>query len=294
MTEQASAAGRVVLVTGMSGAGRTTALKVMEDMGYEAVDNLPLRLLNNLVRQGPAPGRGLAIGVDVRTRGFHVDPFIEDVSRLRAESGNPVDLLFIDCDDEVLRRRYTETRRIHPLGEDRRVTDGIAREREILTPLRNAADVVIDTSHTNVHAFTQTLRQRLGGQTNSDLQLFVTSFAFRDGLPRDADLVFDVRFLRNPHYEPELRAQTGCDPAVGDFVSADEGYEAFFSALTGLLALLLPRYDREGKRYLTLAIGCTGGQHRSVYVAEQIASWLRQRGLAVDVLHRELERGDNN
>ena len=292
MTEEAAASGRVVLVTGMSGAGRTTALKAMEDMGYEAVDNLPVRLLDNLVRQGPAPGRGLAIGVDVRTRGFHVAPFIEDVGRLRAECGNPVDLLFIDCDDEVLRRRYTETRRRHPLGEDRRVVDGIAREREILSPLRSAADVVIDTSHHNVHAFTHTLRQRLGGQTNGDLQLFVTSFAFRDGLPRDADLVFDVRFLANPHYEPALRAQTGCDPAVGEFVSADEGYDAFFSALTGLLALLLPRYDREGKRYLTIAVGCTGGQHRSVYVAEQIASWLRQSGHTVDVLHRELERDD--
>lgn len=292
MTEDAAASGRIVLVTGMSGAGRTTALKAMEDMGYEAVDNLPVRLLNSLVRQGPAPGRGLAIGVDIRTRGFHVGPFIEDVRRLRAESGHPVDLLFIDCDDEVLRLRYTETRRLHPLAEDRRVTDGIAREREILTPLRLAADAVIDTSHHNVHAFNQILRQRLGTQTSGELQLFVTSFAFRDGLPRDADLVFDVRFLRNPHYEPDLRPQSGCDPAVGAFVSADEGYDAFFSALTGLLDLLLPRYDREGKRYLTIAIGCTGGQHRSVYVAEQIALWLRGRGLNVDVLHRELERED--
>ena len=282
------ATGRIVIVTGMSGAGLTTALKAMEDMGFEAVDNLPLRLMSNLVRQGPAPGPGLAVGIDVRTRDFGVVAFAEEMASLRAETGYPLDVLFLDCDDEVLRLRYTETRRRHPLAEDRPVLDGIIHERRLLAPLRDAANVIIDTSHMNLHQFGQRIRGHFGGALAGDVGVFVTSFAYRRGLPRDADLVFDVRFLRNPHYDTALRLLTGSDSAVADYIRGDAGYAAFYDQLIKLLAVLLPRFDREGKSYLTIAVGCTGGRHRSVFVAEELGGWLRARGARVAVLHREL------
>ena len=282
------ATGRIVIVTGMSGAGHTTALKAMEDMGFEAVDNLPLRLMSNLVRQGAAPGPGLAVGIDVRTRDFGVAAFAEEVASLRAETGYPLDVLFLDCDDEVLRLRYTETRRRHPLAEDRPVLDGIIQERRLLAPLRDAAEVIIDTSHMNLHQFGQRIRDFFGGALAGDVGVFVTSFAYRRGLPRDADLVFDVRFLRNPHYDTALRVLTGSDGAVADYIRGDAGYAAFYDQLIKLLAVLLPRFDREGKSYLTIAVGCTGGRHRSVFVAEELGGWLRARGARVSVLHREL------
>lgn len=279
---------RIVLVTGMSGAGHTTALKALEDIGFEAVDNLPMRLLPGLVRQGPAPGRGLAVGVDVRTRDFGVDALVEEVTRLKHRASYPVEVLFLDCDDEVLRRRYTETRRRHPLAEDRPVLDGIAQERRMLALLRDAADTVIDTSHSNVHEFAQQVRDHVGGAVAGKVQLFIKSFAYRHGLPRDSDLVFDVRFLRNPHYEEGLRPLSGRDAAVARFIEADEAFGAFFDGLTSLLGLLLPRYDREGKSYLTIAIGCTGGRHRSVYIAERLAAWSAGDGYRARVQHRDL------
>lgn len=284
-----AAAGRVIIVTGMSGAGRTTALKAMEDIGFEAVDNLPVRMLPTLVRQGPAPDRGLAIGVDVRSRGFRVRTFTDTIKKLRQELDQQPELLFFDCEDEVLRRRFTETRRLHPLAADRPLLDGIAREREALAPLRGLANMVIDTSQLNVREMAAVLRRRLGTDDNGRLRVFVLSFSYRNGVPRDADLVFDVRFLRNPHYDPDLKPLTGLNKAVGDFVVADSGYQEFFERLTALLELLVPRYDGEGKSYLTLAIGCTGGRHRSVFLAERLAEWLRDTGHPAEVQHRELE-----
>ena len=287
--ETNQAAGRIIVVTGMSGAGRTTALKAMEDMGFEAVDNLPVRMLPTLVRQGPAPDRGLAIGVDVRSRGFRVRTFRDTIEKLRSELDHQPELLFFDCEDEVLRRRFTETRRLHPLAADRPLLDGITREREALSPLRGLANLVIDTSQLNVREMAGVLRRRLGGDAGTRLRVFVLSFSYRNGVPRDADLVFDVRFLRNPHYEPDLKPLTGLNQAVGEFVAADEGFAAFFERLTALLELLVPRYHGEGKSYLTLAIGCTGGRHRSVFLAERLAAWLRDAGHPAEVQHRELE-----
>lgn len=287
---RAARGGRTLLVTGMSGAGRTSALKALEDIGYEAVDNLPLRLMPGLVLQGPAPGHGLAIGIDVRTRDLVVEVFAEDVEQLRHDSGKPIDIVFLECDDEVLQRRYTETRHVHPIAGDRPLADGIAEERRLLRPLREAANIVIDTSHTNIHDLSRMLRERVGGGGGSDnsLHVSVVSFAFRNGIPRDADLVFDVRFLRNPHYDPDLRPQTGLDPAVGAYIEEDPDYATFFDRLTDLLALLLPRYRDEGKSYLTIAIGCTGGRHRSVYTTQKLGSWLKEHTPRVDVRHREL------
>lgn len=291
---RSSLAGRVLVVTGLSGAGRSAALKVLEDMNCEAVDNLPIRLMPSLIQQGPAEGRGLAIGVDVRTRDFAADLFAQQIEELRSQVPCRIDLVFLDCANDVIARRYTETRRVHPMASDRPLSDGIAAERTLLSPLLNDADVVIDTSLTNIHEFGRLLRDRLVGEPGGEANVLVTSFSYRYGVPRDADLVIDVRFLRNPHYDPDLRAKTGREPDIGAFIIKDPDYEEFFSRLTNLLALLLPRFNEEGKSYLTIAIGCTGGQHRSVYVAEELRNWLAERATRVDVRHRELSLDTEN
>jgi UPF0042 nucleotide-binding protein len=284
-----SLAGRVLVVTGLSGAGRTTALKALEDMDCEAVDNLPVRLMATLIHQGPAAGRGLAIGVDVRTRDFDAAQFAKDIAALRAAVDTPVEMLFLDSANDVIARRYTETRRVHPMASDRPLADGIVAERRLLAPLREAADFVMDTSHSNIHEFARLLRDRLVGTAAAEPNVLVTSFSYRNGVPRDADMVFDVRFLRNPHYDPQLRPLTGRDPGVGSYIAEDPDFEGFFERLTGLLALLLPRFREEGKSYLTIAIGCTGGKHRSVYVAERLRGWIAERMTRVELRHRELD-----
>ena len=284
-----SLAGRVLVVTGLSGAGRTTALKALEDMDCEAVDNLPVRLMATLIHQGPAAGRGLAIGVDVRTRDFDAAQFAKDIAALRAAVDTPVEMLFLDSANDVIARRYTETRRVHPMASDRPLADGIVAERRLLAPLREAADFVMDTSHSNIHEFARLLRDRLVGTAAAEPNVLVTSFSYRNGVPRDADMVFDVRFLRNPHYDPQLRPLTGRDPGVGSYIAEDPDFEGFFERLTGLLALLMPRFREEGKSYLTIAIGCTGGRHRSVYVAERLRGWIAERMTRVELRHRELD-----
>jgi RNase adaptor protein for sRNA GlmZ degradation len=284
---------RVVLVTGLSGAGRSTALKMLEDMGYEAVDNLPLSLLPRLVGGSARREWPIAVGIDIRTRDFAVIGVLAEIDRLIAAEGIEAQLLFLDCDDEALARRYTETRRRHPLAGDRPVMDGIRLERDRVSPLRARADVVVDTSVLKPQELKRLLTGYFGLGDRASLGIFVTSFSFRQGLPREADLVFDVRFLDNPYYDPALRELTGLDSAVGARVAADPGFEGFFTSLTGLLRPLLPRYDREGKSYLTIAIGCTGGRHRSVYTAEQLGHWLRAEGQMVTVAHRDITRPVN-
>lgn len=278
----------VLLVTGMSGAGKSTALKALEDLGYEAIDNLPLSLLGSMVRPGDGLDRPLAIGVDIRTRDFEVAPFIRQVEDMMERSERDVRLLFLDCDDEVLRRRFTETRRRHPLANDRPVTDGIRLERQHLARLRDQADPVIDTSDFTAADLGRWIKDHFGLDRRQGLAIFVTSFAYGRGLPREADLVFDVRFLRNPHYDEALRALDGRDPAVGAYVAADPGFDPFFEKLTEFLLPLLDRYEREGKSYLTIAVGCTGGRHRSVFVAQRLAAALAQVGRRVSVTHRDV------
>lgn len=281
-------AGRVVIVSGLSGAGKTTALKVFEDLGYECVDNLPLVLLDGLIGgQGGRLERPTAIGIDIRTRDFDVSRLLGILHALRADRHLSVDLLFLDATDDVLARRYTETRRRHPIGGDLPVPDGIALERQIVARLRDHADLVIDTSMLPVSEFRRTVESRFSTGTEAAMTIFVTSFGFRNGLPREADLVFDVRFLRNPHYEPDLQPLTGRDPRVAAYVAADPDFQAFYDSLTGLLAPLLPRYQQEGKRYLTIAIGCTGGKHRSVFLTETLATWLGDQGSHVVTRHRD-------
>ena len=288
----------LVLVTGMSGAGRTTALKSLEDLGYEAVDNLPLSLLGGLVRSGPeiggaGPRRPLAIGVDIRTRDFGVDPFIDELDRLIDAAELDVRTVFLDCDDEFLLRRYAETRRRHPLDSDRPVPDMIQIERRMLSRLRGRADVVIDTTGISPWHLRERLRDQFVGDSGIGMSLFVTSFGYRYGVPREADLVFDVRFLNNPHYDPALRNLTGEDRPVQDAVAADRDFDGFFDAVTGLLEILLPRYAEEGKSYLTIAIGCTGGRHRSVFVAMRLAEWLSANTWRVGVSHRDVDGGSD-
>ena len=286
----ATAPRRVVLVTGMSGAGTTTALKALEDAGFEAIDNLPLRLLRSLVASGNDVRRALAIGVDVRTRDFGTEQMLAEIDGIMDDLGLPVFIVFLDSDDAVIERRYTETRRRHPLAEDRALIDGIRHERRLLAPLRDRADLLVDTTDLNVHDLRRLLQGNFRMARSASMHVFVTSFSYRRGLPREADLVFDVRFLRNPHYEPELRDRTGQDSEVGAFVAADAGFAPFQDNLLGLLDVLLPRYESEGKTYLTIAFGCTGGKHRSVYLAESIGAWIRDRGISARVAHRDIAR----
>jgi UPF0042 nucleotide-binding protein len=284
---------RVILVTGMSGAGHSTALKTFEDIGYEAVDNLPLSLLQSLAaRPGADVARPLAIGIDIRTRGFAADTFLAELERLAQQPELDVRLLFLDCDDEILFRRYTETRRRHPLTADRPVADSVRHERQMMMALRNRADLAIDTTMLT----SADLRRLLKGhyalaQQGQHMAIFVVSFSYRHGVPREADLVFDVRFLDNPFYDPRLRPMSGRDAPVAEHIQRDPAFQPFFQGWTQTLEPLLPRYVHEGKSYLTMAIGCTGGRHRSVFVAERLAAWLAEKGYAVTLNHRDVARG---
>jgi UPF0042 nucleotide-binding protein len=292
-----AAPARVLLVTGMSGAGRSTALKTLEDMGYEAFDNLPLSLVPALIESIAADARAIAVGADLRTRGFAIgglaiggfaiERMLEPLDAVVGRTGRELKVLFVDCDDEPLQRRYTETRRPHPLAGDRPVADGIRLERRVVSALRDRADLVIDTSNLSA----ADLKRLLTGHfalASGGLRVFVTSFAYRHGIPRDADLMLDVRFIDNPHYVPELRQLTGRDPAVAARIERDPDLAPFLDGLWRLLEPLLPRYEQEGKTYLTIAIGCTGGRHRSVYVAERLAAQLGAVGLRVELAHRDL------
>jgi RNase adaptor protein for sRNA GlmZ degradation len=280
---------RLVLVTGMSGAGRSTALRILEDAGYEAIDNLPLSLLNAVVNE-VGLRRPIALGVDIRTRDFAVGPVLEQLDGLAENPGFAITLLFVDCDDEVLVRRFTETRRRHPLAQGRPVADGIAAERRLVAPLRERADLMIDSSHLAPAELRQRLLGRFGLEGAPGMSVFLTSFSFRQGLPREADLVFDVRFLANPHYVPELKPLSGRDSAVAAYIEQDPGFAPFFGQLTVMLGGLLPGYEREGKSYLTIAVGCTGGRHRSVFLAERLAAWLGAEGRQVHLTHRDIAR----
>lgn len=282
----------VVLLTGMSGAGLSTALKVFEDLGYEAVDNLRLGLIPTLV-QDAKDSAALAVSIDTRNANFSIDGVLAVYEKLGAREGLRVKLVFLDCADEALQRRFTETRRRHPMAVDRSVSDGIRTEREMLWRLRDRADTMVDTSALSVHD----LRRHLAGlfrlEAEADLSIFVTSFSYRIGLPREADLVFDVRFLANPHWDAKLRPLTGIEAGVAAYIEKDDHYQPFMERLLALIVPLLPLYQYEGKRYLTIAVGCTGGRHRSVFVAEQLATNLGRRGYIVGVSHRDMDRPQN-
>lgn len=278
---------RVLVVSGMSGAGKSTALKALEDLGYEVVDNLPLALFDRLLDPAElTAARPIAFGIDSRTRGFDAEAIAARLQALRAD-GMDVRLLFLDCAGGELTRRFSETRRKHPLALDRPAADGIAAERELLAPLRRWADAVIDTTDTLAADLRNQIADRFGGEGGRPLTLTILSFGFARGLPRDADLVFDMRFLANPHWDLDLRPMTGEDDAVADYVAADPAFEPAFERIADLLLTLLPGYGREGKAYLTVAFGCTGGRHRSVFIARRIAARLEAAGYAPHLIHRD-------
>ena len=287
---------RVVLVTGVSGAGKSSALKLLEDLGYEAVDNMPLSLVSRLVLGTDGPNTGLldgaplAIGVDIRTRDFDTTAFLSLLDRMEASPEVSASLLFMDCDDDALGRRFEATRRRHPLAADRPVIDGIRHERQIMAPLQSRADLVIDTTDFALGDLKARLDSTYGLSEDPGLAIFVQSFSFKHGVPRAADLVFDVRFFKNPFYDLSLRPLTGQSGKVQAFISKDPAFEAFFGHLTGMIGPLLPRYRAEGKSYLTIAFGCTGGRHRSVFLAEHFAAWLGNNGWHSDVRHRDLDK----
>lgn len=282
----------ILIVSGLSGAGKSTTMRTLEDSGWEVVDNVPLSLLNRFIATPPSPAQGddsdrpLAIGIDSRTRGFDAARIVSRLAELRRQGG-PVETLFLDASGAELERRYAETRRRHPLALDRPAADGIAQERELMAPLRAASDHVIDTTDMSASALQSAIRQRFDNDATTTIT--ITSFGFARGLPRNADLVFDVRFLRNPHWETALRPLTGLDQAIGDYVRADPLFDAAFGQIATLLETLLPRYQAEGKAYVTVAFGCTGGRHRSVYFAEQIGERLRGKGFSLTMMHRNLE-----
>jgi len=283
----------VVLVSGLSGAGKASILRALEDAGFDAIDNPPLEMIEGLVARSDG-ATGLVVGVDARSRGFDADAVLATLARLRLNPALRPELLFAWADESALLRRFTETRRRHPLAPRGRVSDGIAAEHQLIAPLHAAADLVIDTSELPLAALRQIIERRFAHGEAVDLQtglsVSLVSFAFPAGLPREADMVFDARFLRNPHYDPMLRPLTGSDPSVADYVAADPDFAAFFQGIADLLNLVLPRFVQEGKKYVTIAVGCTGGRHRSVAIVERLLNYLSDSGWRVGALHRELAR----
>lgn len=280
---------RLVLVTGPAGAGRSTAIKVLEDLGFEGIDNLPLTLLPRLL-DGPPLARPIALGIDPRNRDFTTDGFLDLVRSLSGRPDLSTEVLYLDCREDILLRRFSETRRRHPLAPDESPEIGIAREADMLGPLRARADHVVDTSELSPHDLKEELLRWYSPRTSAGLSVSVQSFSYKRGLPTGVDMVLDVRFLRNPHWDPILRPLDGRTPEVAAHVAEDPRFAPFLGQLNALLDLLLPAYEAEGKTHFALALGCTGGKHRSVALAENLARSLADKGWQVSIRHRELER----
>ena len=277
----------VVVITGMSGAGRSTASNVLEDLGYFVIDNMPPELVERVMELAAAAGATMdrvALVVDVRGRPLWGD--VQPHVRALRDRGVELRLLFLDADDDALVKRYEAARRRHPLADNGRVIDGIARERALLADLRAEADLVIDTSTTNVHELRARVTDAFGGLGRA-MVVNVVSFGFKHGTPRDADMVLDVRFLDNPHWVDELRPLTGLDQAVADYVFSGPLAKEFMERLCALLDIMVPAFIEDGKRYLTIAIGCTGGRHRSVALAERLAEYLMRFDVRVQIEHRD-------
>jgi UPF0042 nucleotide-binding protein len=288
---------RILLVTGVLGGGKTTALKVLEDLGWETIDNFPIRMLERLIdgAEGeadamsadisPAP---LAIGFDSRTRGFNATAIIALIKRLAARPDLEISMLYLDCSADELERRYNETRRRHPMAHDTPVAHGIAAEREVLEPLRRWADIIVNTTAFSSHQLQQAIREQFSPAQGPGITITITSFGFARGMPPVADFVFDMRFLANPHWDPHLRPMTGKDQPIAEFIRQDPAFDDAFARIRDLLLAVLPRFQLQGKAYVHIAFGCTGGRHRSVFMAEQMAAALRDAGFSLTMLHRNL------
>lgn len=278
---------QLVLVTGPAGAGRSTAIHALEDIGFETIDNLPLRLVSRLLDGGTE--RPLALGIDTRNRDFTTAGLLELIEDLAARRDTELTVLYLDCRPDVLLRRYSETRRRHPLAPAEGVETGVAREMDLLAPIRDRADTLIDTSDLNVHELKAEIARWIEPESQTRLALTVHSFSYKRGLPRAVDMVFDCRFLTNPYWVPALRALDGRDPRVAAHVGADPRFAGFFDRVLDMTRFLLPAFVAEGKAHLSIAFGCTGGQHRSVMMAETLAKTLAEDGQQVSIRHRELE-----
>jgi len=279
----------IVFVTGPSGAGRSTTINAFEDLGYETIENLPLDLLPRLLA-GPVYKKPLALGIDVRTRDFTTAGVLDAMEQVERHGGYDGTLLFVDCDINILLRRYSETRRRHPLAPTGSPRDGIETELRLLDSLRKRADVFIDTSEMSPHDLRAEISVMFGGKDGSFLAVSLQSFSYKRGLPRGIDMVLDCRFLRNPYWDESLRSLTGLDEAVQTYVRGDPRYRKFFDQLTDMVDLLLPAYRDEGKSHFSIGLGCTGGCHRSVSIVEDLSKALAPRGWQVSIRHRELER----
>lgn len=284
---------KILLITGVSGAGKTTVLKTLEDLGWETVDNFPIKLAAQLLKIPASGGEDgpnipLALGFDSRTRGFDAGALIEQIKALQTHPNLEILTLFLDCAGVEIERRYAETRRRHPMAQDRPAMDGVAIDRNLMEPFRRWAETVVDTSKLSAYDLQQVIRERFTGATTPHSTITVKSFGFSRGVPHNADLVFDLRFLRNPHWDNDLRPMTGMDASVAEYVAADPKYNEAMQKIRDLLRFLLPLYDAQGKAYINIAFGCTGGRHRSVHVAETFGNWLREDGFALTVSHRNL------
>lgn len=280
---------RLLLVTGPSGAGRSTAIHALEDLGYEAIDNLPLSLVPRLI-EGPPHGRPIALGLDARNRDFNANALIELIDGLTRDPRVEAQVLYLDCAPGDLIRRYSETRRRHPLAPAETPSDGIDREIDLLAPIRARADHLIDTSDMSPHDLKAEIGRWFGAGPTGRLTVSVQSFSYKRGVPRGVDMIFDCRFLRNPHWAPDLRPLDGRDARVAAHVGADPRFQDFLLQLRNMVLFLLPAHRDEGKAHLTIGFGCTGGQHRSVAVAEKLGNVLADAGWPVALRHRELER----
>ncbi|MDO7705811.1 MAG: RNase adapter RapZ [Loktanella sp.] len=281
----------LVLVTGPSGAGRTTAINVLEDLGFEVINNLPLSLLPRLL-DGPPLSHPLALGLDIRNRDFSIDALISAIDGMTNRPDIATQVLYLDASEEELVRRFSETRRRHPLVESGSLLSGISREKELLVPIRARADVLIETTGLSPHDLRAEIERLFAPDEGHMMNVTVHSFSYKRGLPRGMDIVLDCRFLRNPHWDAALRDHDGRDAAVDAYVEGDTRFTQFFAQIKDMMDLLLPAYKEEGKSHLSIGFGCTGGQHRSVAVAERLAKSLAADGWQVSKRHREMERRD--
>jgi UPF0042 nucleotide-binding protein len=278
------------IVTGLSGAGLSSVLKILEDSGAEVFDNFPIDFLETLLDTSKDTKNPIAIGIDTRTRNFDPEYILKTIDQLRAGNIWSVQTLFLTADDHILLRRFTETRRVHPMARDRAISDGIATEKALLYPLKYKANITIDTSELNIHDLRRQVEQYVSASLSDKLNINIVSFSYKHGLPREADLVFDMRFLNNPHWQTEYRHLTGLDRDIQSYIERDPAMSGFFESLTSMLSTLLPLFKNNGKRYFTIAFGCTGGQHRSVYAATKISGWLRTQNHPVHIHHREIKQ----
>ena len=278
---------KLILVTGVAGAGKTSTLAALADQGFETIDNPPINLLKPIVDDYAGEGVRLAIGIDERSRGFNTERCADVISDLRARDDIEVVLLFLVCTDEMLLRRFQETRRRHPMAEGAPVAAALVTERAMLEPLRVQADVSIDTSDLSLTDLRREIGERFGNDTGA-MTVSIISFGFKKGAPRGADLLFDMRYLANPYWRRDLREKTGLDKDVQDYIASDQHFDDLYSKMSDLIVSLLPRYSDEGKSYLNIAIGCTGGKHRSVMVSERLGQTVRLAGYTPVIRHRDL------